>query len=432
MNGLAVLLLTATLGQDAALNYDNAGALEWTLDFDAQLLEEMKDGSEAESHLEDPKTPPVDRFRLRVVTKNTTQQRREVIASKEKGIRIGWEPNNSGGLRYIVQLDPSVLEWLKSGAYEITDEIDRSVANVRDLVVRVGTGKVPRLMDDTGRRGNLADQRFASESPRRAPTNSLDDDAGEGRRTIGSGTTGSSGRFGRPAGRLAADDTRWPTNGSRSVWDVFGAGAASSRNDRQQDERDADYGDERVGSTNRRWIDDARRLDSNQRETGDDRDALADDWRDERRTNAVGYKPADRSGTSTIDRNDRPLTKVARTTGQKSGSGRDQDYGEPALGDHDSDHEDERDQETGFSAADDDAFGLGKGSSTSSRSKERDSTAKKKTERGTDRLAADPSFGPLLLFFLCASLGVNVYLIWINRGFYHRYHGLLSEMRSSA
>ncbi|MGM0488622.1 MAG: hypothetical protein ACQESR_17935 [Planctomycetota bacterium] len=60
------------------------------------------------------------------------------------GIDYGWQPLPDGQLEYIVQIEPGLLEELKSGE-EIVSEILPEARNVRRFRIRVGTGEVPRV-----------------------------------------------------------------------------------------------------------------------------------------------------------------------------------------------------------------------------------------------------------------------------------------------
>lgn len=431
MNGLALLVLMTALGQDATLDYRD-GALEWTVEFDAKLLRDLRDGSEAESRLQESNPPRVERFRLRVRRGTTNRQRREVIASQEEGIELGWEPNGEGGSRFIVQMTPTFAEWFESGEYEITDVIDPSIPNVHDLVIRIGTEAVPRLIESS------------RDFPKRAPGNTSG-----GMRSENRDPNAPRRREEQPSRRdpRATDNSVWPINRNRSAWDVFGSSRGTDGEEDRGDPYRNDSNDSRYsgGLTDgdrysNRTDDDDRPLSSEARDSvrgarpyqADPQNrgtgGLSDTRRtSDRRTNEVGYKPADRIASRAGDPDDARFPRVARSSDLATNFADDDESSRPDPSRADSDDDPVGSGEVRSSADDHDrTFGL-----SNSRSKE-SSTKKKGREDRSESPSHDPSFGPLLMFFLCASLGVNIYLIWINRGFYHRYHGLLAEMRSSA
>jgi len=122
------------------------------------------------------------------------------------GVDYGWQPLTDGQLEYIVQIEPGLLDALKSGE-EIVSEILPEARGVRRFRIRVGTGKVPRI---GGMQGNTTPRGFSSgDSPgssrgtgggRESPV--LPPRAGAG---FSSGTTTGSGTSGdefRPDGFL--------------------------------------------------------------------------------------------------------------------------------------------------------------------------------------------------------------------------------------
>ncbi len=60
------------------------------------------------------------------------------------GVDYGWQPTNGGDLEYVIQIEPALLESLKSGQ-EITSEIPPELAGVRRFRIRVGSGPVPKI-----------------------------------------------------------------------------------------------------------------------------------------------------------------------------------------------------------------------------------------------------------------------------------------------
>jgi len=69
-----------------------------------------------------------------------------LLATTSLGVDYGWQPTGDGQLEYIIQIEPSLLDALKSGV-PITSEIPPEVRGVRRFRIRVGQGDVPRNRD---------------------------------------------------------------------------------------------------------------------------------------------------------------------------------------------------------------------------------------------------------------------------------------------
>jgi len=67
-----------------------------------------------------------------------------LIALATVGVETGWQPLDRGGLEYIIQLEPSLLDALRSGE-SITSEIPLAVRGVRRYRIVVGRDPVPRI-----------------------------------------------------------------------------------------------------------------------------------------------------------------------------------------------------------------------------------------------------------------------------------------------
>lgn len=65
------------------------------------------------------------------------------IAAVLLGVDAGWQPLPEGGVEYIIQIEPELLETLKSGE-PIQSDVPSYVKDVRAYRITVGTGKVPR------------------------------------------------------------------------------------------------------------------------------------------------------------------------------------------------------------------------------------------------------------------------------------------------
>lgn len=66
-----------------------------------------------------------------------------LVATAVMGVDYGWQPDASGQLEYIIQIEPMTLIALREG-HDIVSQIDPYVRNVRRFRLRVGTDPVPR------------------------------------------------------------------------------------------------------------------------------------------------------------------------------------------------------------------------------------------------------------------------------------------------
>jgi hypothetical protein len=67
-----------------------------------------------------------------------------LLATLAVGIDTGYEPTAEGGLEYIIQIPPDVLNTLKPGE-AITSEIPADLQGVQRYRIQVGTGRLPRI-----------------------------------------------------------------------------------------------------------------------------------------------------------------------------------------------------------------------------------------------------------------------------------------------
>jgi hypothetical protein len=65
------------------------------------------------------------------------------IAAVLLGVDAGWQPLPEGGIEYIIQIEPQLLETLKSGE-PIQSDVPSYVKDVRAYRIVVGTAKLPR------------------------------------------------------------------------------------------------------------------------------------------------------------------------------------------------------------------------------------------------------------------------------------------------
>jgi hypothetical protein len=61
------------------------------------------------------------------------------------GVDAGWQPLPEGGMEYIIQIEPQLLETLKSGE-PIQSDVPSYVKDVRAYRIVVGTAKLPRQL----------------------------------------------------------------------------------------------------------------------------------------------------------------------------------------------------------------------------------------------------------------------------------------------
>ena len=67
------------------------------------------------------------------------------IAAVLLGIDAGWQPLPEGGMEYIIQIEPQLLDTLRSGE-PIQSDVPSYVKDVRAYRIVVGTGKLPRQL----------------------------------------------------------------------------------------------------------------------------------------------------------------------------------------------------------------------------------------------------------------------------------------------
>ncbi|MEX2558613.1 MAG: hypothetical protein WD403_01810 [Pirellulales bacterium] len=58
------------------------------------------------------------------------------------GVEYGWQPVAGGGIEYIIQIEPEMLDALKEGE-DIFSDLPPATANIRGYRITVGTGKLP-------------------------------------------------------------------------------------------------------------------------------------------------------------------------------------------------------------------------------------------------------------------------------------------------
>jgi hypothetical protein len=68
------------------------------------------------------------------------------VAVAAVGIDYGWDPHPGGGLVYIVQIEPHLIDRLKEGK-DISSDIPANVKNIRSFRFTVGSGELPRIYE---------------------------------------------------------------------------------------------------------------------------------------------------------------------------------------------------------------------------------------------------------------------------------------------
>jgi hypothetical protein len=66
-----------------------------------------------------------------------------LLAAASIGVDFGWQPIAGGGVEYIIQIEPELLESLASGRADIVSEIPPFLRGVRSYRITVGTGPLP-------------------------------------------------------------------------------------------------------------------------------------------------------------------------------------------------------------------------------------------------------------------------------------------------
>ena len=69
-----------------------------------------------------------------------------VVAVAALGSDYGWQPLPGGGVEYIIQIDPHVVDRLKEGI-DIISDVPAEVRNIRTCRFTVGSGKLPRISE---------------------------------------------------------------------------------------------------------------------------------------------------------------------------------------------------------------------------------------------------------------------------------------------
>ncbi|MGY8768007.1 MAG: hypothetical protein ACKVH8_06165 [Pirellulales bacterium] len=68
-----------------------------------------------------------------------------LLTSATLGVDFGWEPDNKGGVEYIIQIEPESLEMLKAGQ-PISMQLPPNLERVQCFRVQIGSGAIPRVV----------------------------------------------------------------------------------------------------------------------------------------------------------------------------------------------------------------------------------------------------------------------------------------------
>ena len=175
MNGIALLLIAATLGVEYDWQTTEDGQIEYVLIVEPDFLTSLAEGSEIRSTVP-PELESVQRLCIRIAqpTKNgiaprPTQPRKlaaESFRSSRIGLRAaepttilwkalgqpeetqavkyGWQPTKEGLQEYFVQIDPKFLRTLQPGD-EIYTQLSTEAGRTDTFVVFSNTKQLPKV-----------------------------------------------------------------------------------------------------------------------------------------------------------------------------------------------------------------------------------------------------------------------------------------------
>jgi hypothetical protein len=69
-----------------------------------------------------------------------------LLAAAALGIDYGWQPRDEGGLEYLIQIEPELLDALRAGE-AIRSDLPPALRHVRSYRITVGRGELPRVGD---------------------------------------------------------------------------------------------------------------------------------------------------------------------------------------------------------------------------------------------------------------------------------------------
>jgi hypothetical protein len=189
MNGVALLVALSTWGVDFAVQQSEDGKQEYVIQIEPEFLRSLAEGQEIHSDVPQD-VGVVERVLIRVGT--TTPRHSPTYVNEYRNlllegtrlaarggraaadptvsilwpakhkpelnyhVRYGWQPDTSGVLSYIVQLDPTLLATLAIGD-EIRAGIDPAAGRVGRFVIQSGTRELPHIPLAPAATASLAD-----------------------------------------------------------------------------------------------------------------------------------------------------------------------------------------------------------------------------------------------------------------------------------
>ncbi len=151
MNGLALLIATATLGLDYGWQPTTDGQLEYIVQIEPVTLVALRGGQELVSQI-DPYVHGVRRFRIRVggdMVPRRGQPPRQppppLGLPVPAGVQYGWRSINNQQMEFIIQLSHERLVLMRGGE-DLVGEFPAELPNVTQLRVRSGVEPPPRQM----------------------------------------------------------------------------------------------------------------------------------------------------------------------------------------------------------------------------------------------------------------------------------------------
>jgi hypothetical protein len=174
MAGSVLCLVTLTLGMDAGWRQLPDGGMEYIIQIESHVLDSLRSGAEIESDIP-PKMRDLRSYRITVGTGELprdipierpserfwapeTRPSDEGAKSSRYGegtppfpwahvpqtlppSEVGWRRLPGGGMEYIIQIEPHLLDTLRSGS-EIVSKIPPNLRDLRSCRITVGTGKL--------------------------------------------------------------------------------------------------------------------------------------------------------------------------------------------------------------------------------------------------------------------------------------------------
>jgi hypothetical protein len=71
-----------------------------------------------------------------------------LFASMARAVDFGWQPNSDGGIEYLVQIEPELIDSFRREGF--TSEVPPGLRDIRRIRIEVGNGKLPNQGDVTG------------------------------------------------------------------------------------------------------------------------------------------------------------------------------------------------------------------------------------------------------------------------------------------